>query len=119
MRPEEVVTVFAGTAGSLVCVGNGEPTPSISWFRNGMEIRNGSFPSSVTIFEQILNETDVQSILEVCTFDASFGGNFSCQALNNFGNETVMFQLLVSSGKIMNQGHSFSVTHSFQMVLER
>ena len=100
MRPEEVVTVFAGTAGSLVCVANGEPTPSISWFRNGMEIRNGSFPSSVTIIEQILNETNVESILEVCAFDASFGGNFSCQALNIFGNQMLMFQLIVISGKI-------------------
>ena len=100
VRPEEVVTVFAGTAGSLVCVANGEPPPSISWFRNGMELVNGSF-GNVSIFETVLNRTldwTVQSILDVCEFRPNFSGNFSCQACTPFGQQTVDFQLQVVSG---------------------
>ena len=100
VRPEEVVTVFAGTAGSLVCVANGEPTPSISWFRNGMEIKNESF-ARVTILETVLNSNhngSIQSIMEACPFESGFSGNFSCQAYNSFGNQAVDFELSVASG---------------------
>ena len=100
VHPEEVVGVFAGAIGSLVCVANGEPPPSISWFRNGMEIRNESFVS-VTIVERVLNSNhngSIQSIMEVCPFESGFSGNFSCQAFNGFGNQAVNFELLVASG---------------------
>lgn len=100
VRPEEVVTVFAGTTGSLVCVANAEPTPNITWFRNGMEILNESF-ADVTIVETILNGSDsgnILSTLEVCPFQSSFAGNFNCQASNLYGNQTVEFQLQILSG---------------------
>ena len=98
MHPEEVVTVLAGTAGSLVCVANGEPTPSISWFRNGVEIRNAT---SVMIIERTLNESysgNFLSSLEVFSLEPAFSGNFSCQAINPFGGQNADFQLLVDSG---------------------
>ena len=100
VRPEEVVTVFAGTTGSLVCVANAEPTPTITWFRNGMEISNESFPG-VIIEATIVNGTDEQtvlSILDVCPFQSQFSGNFSCTALNFYGNQTVDFLIQVISG---------------------
>ena len=97
VHPEEVVFVFAGTAMSLVCVANGQPPPSISWFRNGMELVNGSFGSVLTI-ETVTLDRRVQSILDVCEFQANFSGNFSCQAHNPFGQQTVDFQLQVVSG---------------------
>ena len=100
VRPEEIVSVFARSTGSLVCVANAEPAPTISWLRNGEELSNGSF-ASVTITETVLNGSNdrtIISILDVCPLDAQFSGNFSCQALNIYGQQTVEFQIQVFSG---------------------
>ncbi len=93
--PEDVL-VSAGSSGSLSCAADAVPSPTISWFRNGVEIQNESF-ASVTIIERDLGG-QLLSILEVCLFESSLSGNFSCQALNIYGNQTVEFQLQVASG---------------------
>ena len=101
MRPEETVIALAGSEGSLTCVANAEPPPDITWFRNGVELTNASFPS-VTIYETTLNSTldgNFFSVLEVCPFEDTFSGNFSCQASNFYGNATAPFQIQVLSGK--------------------
>ena len=100
VRPEETVLALAGSEGSLTCVANAEPPPAISWFRNKVELTNASFPS-VTIYETTLNSTldgNLLSVLEVCPFEDTFSGNFSCQASNLYGNATALFQILVLSG---------------------
>ena len=76
----------------------GVPRPTVSWFGNGMEINNESY-SSVTIVESILNETYIQSILDVSPFESSLAGTFSCQASNLYGYSTVTFELLVNTGE--------------------
>ena len=76
----------------------GVPRPSLSWFRNGIEIQNETY-SSITIAESALNETYVQSILDVCPFESSLAGTFTCQALNFYGNTTITFELLVNKGE--------------------
>ena len=101
LSPEDVVTVDAGSTGSLLCAAIAEPTPTISWFRNGIQILNDSY-SNIIIVDTLVDGTDngtVQSSLEVCPFESDLSGDFSCQALNIYGNQTVEFQLLVLSGR--------------------
>ena len=97
LHPEVVETVDAGSTGSLVCVAGAVPMPTIAWFRNGMEISNDSY-LTVMLAESFINNTYVQSILEVCPFTSSLAGNFTCLAVNPFGNATFEFQLQVNSG---------------------
>ena len=97
LHPEVAETVDAGSTGSLVCVTGAVPMPTIAWFRNGMEIDNESY-SGVVVIESLFNDTYVQSILEVCPFTSSLAGNFTCLAVNPFGNASFEFQLQVNSG---------------------
>ena len=102
-HPDRVSSVEAGSAGSLMCLVTGFPIPTVSWFRNGAEeILSDTFPT-VKVVDPVVNGSNVQSVLEVCPFTSNLTGNYSCRALNFYGNATFMFQLQVNAGILCSQ----------------
>ena len=96
-RPNQTTTVDAGNTITLVCVANGDPTPSVSWNRRGTALNNDS---RVTIYEELMTEigmTFVQSMLTLCSAEEADAGQYSCFADNTLGNDTALFGLTVNA----------------------
>ena len=93
--PNEAVSVDQGSTGILSCVARGLPLPTISWFLNGVEISSYPYFNATTI---IYNSSYVNSSLEFGPADSSFAGNFSCQAVNNYGSDITTFQVEINTG---------------------
>ena len=98
IRPNQTTNVDAGNTIVAVCVAYGDPNPSITWSRGGTVLSNDS---RVTIYEEVVTENGVmfvQSIIEVCSAEASDAGQYSCFAENSFGNDTTVIELTVNAG---------------------
>ena len=82
----------------LTCVGYGEPTPEVTWIRNGTELTN---TSRVSIFVDEIEEQGVSftvATLEICSLDAEEdSGTYYCQASNENGTDTHSFEVEVVS----------------------
>ena len=100
--PESLVTVEANTGSSFTCVGYGSPLPVISWFMEGVEIRNSS--PNILISEIILEEVNTTftvSILEICSFPPEYAGEYSCFVNNSHGNSSSLFYVNVTYGRAL------------------
>ena len=89
-------TVEAGNTVALTCVGYGDPTVSISWNMEDIQLSNGS---GITIYEELLNGNGivlVHSILVICSVDETDSGQYSCRVENVLGNASVNFDLSVT-----------------------
>ncbi len=110
LTPEAVVNVDVGASGVVLCVARGIPTPEITWFQDGVEIQNGSM--NFNIVNSPFNDTDdtIQSFLELCPVEAGNAGTYTCQALNMYGNQTAMFEVVVNEGRSLI-AHDWSDIH--------
>lgn len=77
--------LLAGTAETLRCTGRGIPTPSLSWHRNGVEVRNQTL-SNIFVVESARSDSyTAESLLVIEVATPSHEGNFTCRATNAFG----------------------------------
>ena len=99
MYPEKLVSVVAGSAGSLTCVAYGQPQPDVIWLKDGMPLQNASTLTIYGTYLEDANMSFVQSILEICTFLPEQQGNYSCYTDNSHGNNSFSFQITVFYGQ--------------------
>ena len=96
----------AGSTLILTCVGYGDPTVSVTWSRENVQLDNSS---QTIIYEEVINEsglTLVQSVLVICSADETDNGQYSCTVANALGNTSVDFEVSVT-GKCI----TYSVVH--------
>ena len=90
-------TATEGNTLILVCVAYGDPTPDISWLKDGIVLANDS--SRITVLTEVVMEQGipfVQSTLEICGLDvAEDSGLYYCTADNEFGTATSVFEISV------------------------
>lgn len=98
--PDRLVSVVAGSAGSLTCVAYGQPQPSITWLKDGVPIENGSYATIYDTYLVDANMSFAQSILEICMFLPEQDGNYSCYTENQLGNFSFPFEINVIYGEL-------------------
>ena len=87
---------------TFVCQATGIPAPSITWFRNGMELSGDRVVTSVPTQMGLTREDGevVWSVIRTLnlsdTVDAD-SGTYTCSAVNSAGNDTEQFELVVQS----------------------
>lgn len=115
----ETVTVPAGGGVTLTCVSHGSPIPDITWLKGEEQIDNDT--STVAIFESVIQQASLdffQSILEICSLQLADAGEYSCYTNNSMGNQSVMFQVIVTQGTATTMPGSLNhnVTLAFQFL---
>lgn len=93
--------VNSGGYVSLTCVASGLPSPDVSWLRDGGQRLTNDTPNAF-LAESVLmlaNLTFVQSVLELCPVRVSDAGEYSCVAKNEYGNHSILFEIMVIEGK--------------------
>ena len=104
VEPAQVVlapgntTVTSGNTLMITCLGFGNPPPTIIWRKGDRQLTNGSDPD-ISIYSRLLTESGVtlsRSVLEICSVNLADEGEYSCSTVNDFGNDSVSFQLLVN-----------------------
>ena len=83
------------------CTATGTPLPNVTWTVNGTSLTNNS---QNTIYSEIVMEGGIRfikSVLEIC--DVQYNGTqYSCDAQNTAGNDSVNFQLSIRvQGKLL------------------
>ena len=86
-RPQEAVTVDIGDGLSLPCGVSGTPTPSVSWFREGIQIDSSFVMADGTLVIANVTKDDV-------TRD---GVVYYCVATNNIGPDSTTVASLRSN----------------------
>ena len=111
MYPDPSQTNYTVNMGDVVtfqCVATGIPAPSISWFRNGIELSSAA-DSRVTLGDlseatsvadnagEMIHETSRMLALSMTEDDDS--GSYECRVSNNAtnGEDTESFELIVQS----------------------
>lgn len=111
LHPEDSVQVEAGMGVTLTCVVYGSPLPEVTWTREGERIENSSDAAMYQTYLEHLNNTLVQSLLELCP---ALAGNYGCSATNTHGDDTVSFQVAVQRGKIVRVVDCINGKHTLQ-----
>ena len=99
IRPNVTDPFTEGDTVSLVCTATGRPFATIQWYKDGIELTNGSLTS---IYNEQFEGNGLlftTSILEVCSVGSEDSGTYSCIASNFVGNDSVEFDVLVQLGK--------------------
>ncbi len=103
VAPEPLI-VDEGFTVLITCVAYGELPTYISWVRESDQTTlDNSTSSRVTVYEELVTEgglTFTQSILEICSVDETDESNYTCVAVNSFGNDSSLFQFDVVPGKL-------------------
>lgn len=96
--PDRKLAVHAGSTQTLSCTGRAVPTPTLTWLRNGVEVRNGSL-ANVFIVERVMATSfTTESVLVVEIAAPSHQGNFTCTATNDYGEDLATSFLSVLTG---------------------
>ena len=104
IEPAQVVlapgstTVTYGNTLMVTCLGYGSPPPTITWRKGGRLLTNES-DSQTNVYNSFLAESGVtlsRSVLEICSVNLADEGEYSCSAVNSFGNDSVSFELFVN-----------------------
>ena len=82
---------------TLFVTGQGNPPPTLMWFRNGIPI-NASADERIRILREQV-PTHVNSILSIIQTVPSDSGRYTCVVSNEAGNETAIFDVTVN-GKL-------------------
>ncbi len=84
----------------MTCVAYGGLPAYISWIQESNQTTlDNSSNSWVTVYEELVTEgelTFTQSILEICSVEEMDESNYTCVAVNSFGNDTATFELSVN-----------------------
>ena len=99
--PSSVRSVVVGEDLVVSCTAEGRPTPGISWKKN-----NTVLNSSQREYILILSSNG-RSELTINNITNSESGEYSCTAVNPFGNDTRFFQVN-TIGKLVGIGQSSS-----------
>ena len=85
----------AGGSATLTCIADGVPTPSVTWFRNGVLVLT-DIEDKFTISEQILPSglqlgvpESVSSTLTILNLTAGDAAEYRCRANNDIGLATL------------------------------
>ena len=103
LHPEEITEVKPGSTVQLRCVAYGTLPLSITWSREGSNLTNDS--ERISVYEHQFEEgqfTFLESILQI--FSAELGddsGIYGCLTENEFGTDTVEFELIVTGESYM------------------
>ena len=105
-------TVNMGDVVTFQCVATGIPAPSITWFRNGMELSSaadsrvtlGDLSEVTSVADNAILETS--RMLALSMTEDSDSGRYECRASNNAtnGEDTESFELIVQSKYISLHG---------------
>ena len=101
IHPQDITTVDRGETVLFHCTATGTPLPNVTWTVNGTSLTNNS---QNTIYSEIVMEGGIRfikSVLEIC--DVQYNGSqYSCDAQNTAGNDSVNFQLSIRvQGKLL------------------
>ena len=97
-------TVNEGNSVTFECTATGIPDPEIIWRKNGMAFNSsvprvtiGSMPTIVQVMRDSDNETvfEVTQTLTLNTTMDSDSGMYECVAMNNVGQDSSFFELIV------------------------
>ena len=77
-----------GDNASFTCQATGEPVPTISWYFNGVLVRNDSNVNKYDISQSSLNITTISSILTIMSVESSDVGTYTCNATNVVSSDT-------------------------------
>ena len=91
----------------MFCVASGIYLPTVTW-RRGQEVLSNS--STLTISETSEANSVVNSSLMISVFTRSDAGQYSCDVINEAGNDTGSFELVILG--ITQSLHYSSVTYS-------
>lgn len=81
----EDVTVVKGNSASLLCVADGTPTPSLSWFKDGLTL----------IADPHLHFLNLNTTLHIVLAQVNDTGRYTCVADNTAGQASRHFALKV------------------------
>ena len=108
MTPVENFTYTANETNAIIfeCSASGIPAPTISWFRVNQSMptiltndtRSLIAPPQVTTYELPGGRGTASLVTSTLTIPATQdedSGRYACQAVNDFGNETREFELIV------------------------
>ena len=101
LEDPERISAFAPDAVSVMCRASGFPIPTITWIRmamNGSVTELSSSSSNLDITEQV-DEVTLNSTLMVDPTSILDTGNYSCRAVNEFGNVTSNLAEVLIYGK--------------------
>ncbi len=97
----DTLTVDPGNTLLITCVAYGELPTYISWVRDFAHTTlDNSTSTQVTVYEELVTEgelTFTQSVLEICSVEEMDESNYTCVAVNSFGNDTATFELGVNT----------------------
>ena len=99
IRPNVTDPFTEGDTVALACTATAKPFATIQWYKDGIELTNGSLTS---IYNEQFEGNGLlftTSILEVCSVGSEDSGTYSCVASNFVGNDSVEFDVLVQQGK--------------------
>ncbi len=96
--PPSDLVLHAGSPGVLECTARGIPEPNVTWYRDGIEIQNGTL-ENVFLVETTLSSFTVQSVLNIEIAASILGGNLTCRASNEHGEAVTESSLTVLTGK--------------------
>lgn len=82
------VTVDEGETARIECKVYGHPSPDLSWYKNGKEVRRGGR------FQVVTNQEGMQSLV-IKLVQCSDAGVYTCRAHNKSGQATMDFTLQV------------------------
>ena len=89
-------SVTFGQTAVLVCVGYGEPSVTVTWWKSNTEVTN---TSRVTIIEEDLAQGGRlfrQSFLQLCSVDLSDAANYTCTVTNGSSSTSANTELAVT-----------------------
>ena len=98
-------SVEYGQTTVLVCVGYGEPSVSVSWWRGDSQITN---TSRVFITEELMSQGGrlfQLSYLQICAVETSDDGIYSCTVNNGSASSSHDTVLSVTSTIVICSGH--------------
>ncbi len=101
----------------------GELPTYISWVRDFAHTTlDNSTSTQVTVYEELVTEGELsftQSILEICSVEEMDESNYTCVAVNSFGNDTATFELSVNpEGKYIKPDSTTVVSTIFLAVFD-
>ncbi len=85
-----------GQTAVLVCVGYGEPSVSVAWYRQSMQVVNSSV---VTIIEETLDQGGRQfqlSYLQICGVGVADVGVYTCMVSNSSSSASADTELQIN-----------------------
>ena len=105
--PLGMVSLLPGQSAVLDCSASGNPSPSISWTRNGQAINFASLPTIEIASNGSLILTEVTGAEK---------GNYSCKAVNQAGTSELSFFLDIEEDGIVSGSSAMSLPSSLSVL---